>query len=144
VLLRCQQELNAQEFLGVLTGTNPEDSKLSWSAEATQRTPSTYPSVVISVTESISHSTAEINASRIDQDSILSAVNHKLNVSGHMIIWTFVLVLVCGTRAQNLSAPFSYTLHREIKSHCISENCLFVWVSHAFRQKQLLSDAPHR
>jgi hypothetical protein len=39
-------------------------------------------------------------------------VTHKLNVSGHMLIWTFFLVLVCGTRAQNLSAPFSYTLHK--------------------------------
>jgi hypothetical protein len=41
----------------------------------------------------------------------LSAITRKLNVSGHMLIWTFVLVLVCGTRVQSLSAPFSYTLH---------------------------------
>jgi hypothetical protein len=39
----------------------------------------------------------------------LSAITHKLNVSGHMLIWTFFLVLVCGTRAQNLSASFSFT-----------------------------------
>jgi hypothetical protein len=27
--------------------------------------------------------------------SILSAITHKLNVSGHMLIWTFFLVLLC-------------------------------------------------
>jgi hypothetical protein len=47
----------------------------------------------------------------IGHDSILSAITHKLNVSGHMLIWTFSLVLVSGTYAQNLSTPFSYTLH---------------------------------
>jgi hypothetical protein len=31
---------------------------------------------------------------------ILSAITHKLNVSGHMLICTFFLVLVCGTRAK--------------------------------------------
>jgi hypothetical protein len=30
----------------------------------------------------------------------LSAISDKLNVSGHMLIWVFFLVLVCGTRAQ--------------------------------------------
>jgi hypothetical protein len=40
-----------------------------------------------------------------------SAVTHKLNISCHMLIWTFFLVLVCGTRAQSLSAPFGYSLH---------------------------------
>jgi hypothetical protein len=30
----------------------------------------------------------------------LSARTHKLNVSGHMLIWTFFIALVCGTRAQ--------------------------------------------
>jgi hypothetical protein len=42
----------------------------------------------------------------------LSAITHELNVSGHMLIWTFFLVLVCGIRAQSLSAPFSYTAYR--------------------------------
>jgi hypothetical protein len=32
-----------------------------------------------------------------------------------MLIWTFFLALVCGTHAQNLSAPFSYTLHKKVK-----------------------------
>jgi hypothetical protein len=41
----------------------------------------------------------------------LSAITHKLNVSGHKLIWIFLLVLVCRTRARSLSAPFSYTLH---------------------------------
>jgi hypothetical protein len=34
----------------------------------------------------------------------------KLNLSGHMLIWTFYLGFVCETRAQCLSARFSYTL----------------------------------
>jgi hypothetical protein len=48
--------------------------------------------------------------------SILSAITHKLNVSGYMFIWTFFLVLVCGTRAKGLSSPFSYTLHNVIQT----------------------------
>jgi hypothetical protein len=40
---------------------------------------------------------------------VLSVINHKLNVSGHMLMGTFFLALVYGTYAQNLSAPFSYT-----------------------------------
>jgi hypothetical protein len=32
----------------------------------------------------------------------LSAVTCKLNVSGHMLIWTFFLVLVCGTNLKGL------------------------------------------
>jgi hypothetical protein len=38
----------------------------------------------------------------------LSAVTHKLNVSGRILIWAYFLVLVYGTRAQSLSATFSY------------------------------------
>jgi hypothetical protein len=41
---------------------------------------------------------------------IISAITHKLIVSGHILIWTF-FVLVCGTRTQSLSAPFSFTLY---------------------------------
>jgi hypothetical protein len=41
----------------------------------------------------------------------LSTITHKLNVSGHILIWTFFLLLICGTHAQSLSAPFSYTLY---------------------------------
>jgi hypothetical protein len=44
----------------------------------------------------------------------LSAVTHTLNVSGHMLITIFFLVLVCGTRAQSLYAIFSYTLYTEL------------------------------
>jgi hypothetical protein len=40
----------------------------------------------------------------------ISAINHRLNVPGHMLIWAFFLSLVCGTRAQNLSVPYSYML----------------------------------
>jgi hypothetical protein len=39
------------------------------------------------------------------------AVSHELNVPGHMLIWTLRLVSACGTRAQNLSAHFSYFLY---------------------------------
>jgi hypothetical protein len=42
---------------------------------------------------------------------ILSAITHKLNVSRRMMIWTCFFVLVCRTRTQILSAPFSYTLY---------------------------------
>jgi hypothetical protein len=42
---------------------------------------------------------------------ILSAITHKLNVSGHVLTLTFFLVLACGTRAQSLSAPFNYNLY---------------------------------
>jgi hypothetical protein len=41
----------------------------------------------------------------------LSATSHKLNVFGHMLIWTLFLVLIGGIRAQSLSAPFSYILY---------------------------------
>jgi hypothetical protein len=41
----------------------------------------------------------------------LSAKTHKLNISGDMLICTSLLVLVCVTRAQNLSAPFNCTLY---------------------------------
>jgi hypothetical protein len=41
----------------------------------------------------------------------LSAIIHKLKVPRHMLIWTFSLVLICGTRAQNLPAPFIYSLY---------------------------------
>jgi hypothetical protein len=46
----------------------------------------------------------------------LLAVTQKLNVSRHLLIRTFFF-FVCGTRAQNLSAPFSYTCN----------NMLFPW-----------------
>jgi hypothetical protein len=34
-------------------------------------------------------------------------------VSGHMFVWVFFLVSVCGTPAQNLSAHFSYIFCKE-------------------------------
>jgi hypothetical protein len=41
----------------------------------------------------------------------LPTITHRLNVSGHMLIWTFFfLFLVRGTRAQSLSLHFSYTV----------------------------------
>jgi hypothetical protein len=41
----------------------------------------------------------------------LSAISKTLNVSGHMLVNISFLVLACGTRAQRLSAPFSYNLY---------------------------------
>jgi hypothetical protein len=40
----------------------------------------------------------------------LSTIISKINVSGHMLISTFFLVLVYETCVQNLSTPFTYTL----------------------------------
>jgi hypothetical protein len=40
-----------------------------------------------------------------------SAINPKLNASGHMLIWTFFLVLVCGTSVPDLFTPFSFALY---------------------------------
>jgi hypothetical protein len=42
-----------------------------------------------------------------------SAITHKLNVFGHMLTWIGFHLLACGTRAQNSSAPFSYTLYNQ-------------------------------
>jgi hypothetical protein len=84
VPLRCQQELHTQGFRGATTDQNKEDSNL--------------PSVMIGAIDSISHRTAKLNNSGIGHDSILSAVTHKLNVSGHMLTRTFLFVLVCRTR----------------------------------------------
>jgi hypothetical protein len=49
--------------------------------------------------------------------STLSAVTHKLNASGNILVWTVCLILVCGTRAQSSSAPFSYTLCIHLYMH---------------------------
>jgi hypothetical protein len=65
--------------------------------------------VMIGVIENISHSTDKMFRST---SCILSAITDKLNVSGHMLIWTFFLVLGCGTRAQSLSASFKGSLER--------------------------------
>jgi hypothetical protein len=42
------------------------------------------------------------------------AITHNLNVSGHVLIWTY-FTLVRGTRAQIMFTPFSYILY---KSKC--------------------------
>jgi hypothetical protein len=42
----------------------------------------------------------------------LSPITHKINVSGQIFIWALFHVIVRGTRIQNLSAPFSYTLYK--------------------------------
>jgi hypothetical protein len=58
--------------------------------------------------------------------SILSAIILKLNVSEYMLLRIVFLVLVCGTRAQSLSAPFSYTLYMS-KAESYGPDSLQVW-----------------
>jgi hypothetical protein len=72
---------------------------------------STHPLVMIGVIENISYSTAKMCRAPSCLHSILSAITKKLNISGHMFIRSFFLLLVCGTGAQSLFAPFSYTLY---------------------------------
>jgi hypothetical protein len=43
---------------------------------------------------------------------ILSVITLKLNISGHLLIRIFVLVLARGTRAQSVSVPLSHTLYK--------------------------------
>jgi hypothetical protein len=59
----------------------------------------------------------------------LSAIAHKLNVSRHILVWTFFLILVCGTRAQSLSAPFTYTLfiYIEAAAHVLKYHAMNKW-----------------
>jgi hypothetical protein len=105
VPLRCQQELLTQGFLGVSTGKNPEDSNLA-SVEAMQ-----WALLYLSIghdIENISHSAAKCAGA---PTCIPSAVTHKLNVSGHMLMRTFVLWFV--DLVPSLSAPFSYILYIE-------------------------------
>jgi hypothetical protein len=55
-------------------------------------------------------------------ECILSAISHKVNVSGHMLMCTFFLVLVYGNRAQSLSAPFSYNENNDVfRSHSLQK-----------------------
>jgi hypothetical protein len=65
------------------------------------------------VIENISHNTAKMNDNWIGHDSILSAITHKLNISGNKLIWSFFLWEGggCETCAWCLFAPFSYTLY---------------------------------
>jgi hypothetical protein len=57
---------------------------------------------------------------------LFPAITHKLNISGHILIWTF-FVLVYGTYAQTLSAPSSYTLY---KSECTALAFLQIFSFH--------------
>jgi hypothetical protein len=52
------------------------------------------------------------------KDILSTYYKYTLPVTGHMLIWTFLLVLVCGTRAQNLSAP-SVTFYIMDDRHCV-------------------------
>lgn len=45
-----------------------------------------------------------------------SAITQKLNVSGHMSICIFFLVLVCGTHAQSLSATLLHPVESAVSS----------------------------
>jgi hypothetical protein len=106
VPLRCQQELHTQGSLGVSTGKNPEDSNLA-SVEAMQWV-LLYLSIGHDI-ENISHSTPKMCRSTIMHVPYSFSYNSQI-VSGHMLVWTFFLVLGCGTRAQSLSPSFIYTV----------------------------------
>jgi hypothetical protein len=69
--------------------------------------------------ENISLSTAT------GHDSVLSDVTHKLNVSRHMLRWTFLFVLLCRTHAQSVFVPFSYTLYKRTKEKLLGN---VVWL----------------
>jgi hypothetical protein len=45
--------------------------------------------------------------------SLKTAITHKLNISVHMLIWTFLLVFLCGTWAHNLYTTFRYILYKK-------------------------------
>jgi hypothetical protein len=64
----------------------------------------------------------------------LSATAHELNVSRHMLIWTFFIVLLCGTCARSLSASFSYTL-------CMFLSCVFSAFPEVLRASEPNSDS---
>jgi hypothetical protein len=53
----------------------------------------------------------------------LSTITHKLNVSWDMLIWILFLILICWTRAQNMSPSLNYTLYSSAKLFC-SENVI--------------------
>jgi hypothetical protein len=59
-----------------------------------------------------------------DYKCTLSAITNKLNVSGHMLIWIFFLILVWGTRAQSLSPILLFTICIK-KSVCLFDICTF-------------------
>jgi hypothetical protein len=65
---------------------------------------STYPSAMILGTSR----TARLQCAGAPSCA-LSAMTHKLNVSGHVLMWIFFLVSVCGSPAQ--SSP-AYTIYR--------------------------------
>jgi hypothetical protein len=79
-----------------------------------------YPGIFERMWRSMMRSTSEFALNLIEDilsthyKSTLSAVTHKLNVSGHMLIRTLFLALVFGIRAQSLYAPFSYTLYNTV------------------------------
>jgi hypothetical protein len=59
--------------------------------------------------ENILHSTNKIKDNLIGHDSIISVIIRKLNVSGHMLIWTF---FSCnGMRNSCLEFVHTFQLH---------------------------------
>jgi hypothetical protein len=71
------------------------------------------PSALLGVTVNMSRSTAAINDNLIGHDNSLSAITHKLNVSGHMWILTCsFLLLLCENCALTLSATLSSILYK--------------------------------
>jgi hypothetical protein len=69
----------------------------------------TSPLVIIGVIENISHSSPKMCQSTILHSELL----------GFLTLSIF-LVLVCGTHAESLSAPFRYIMYREMHKRIIS------------------------
>jgi hypothetical protein len=90
---------------GVPTGKHPEDSNLDWSVEVMQQVFLYLPIAGVRTSHTAWLKCAGTPSCMY---SILSAVT-QLHFPGHVLILTLPLVLVCGTHAQSLSSPFSYT-----------------------------------
>jgi hypothetical protein len=95
VPLRCQQELHTQGFLGVPHKQKSQIVQVRRSWRPCSGSCSADPSVMIGVVENISHSEAKVCRSTIMHVQHSFSWSHKLNVSRHMLLWTFFLVLVC-------------------------------------------------
>jgi hypothetical protein len=115
--LHCQKELHTQGVFGVPIGKNRDNSNLA-RVEVMQ-----WVLVYLSIGHDrcywVHISTARLKYAAappcIAQHSF--TVTHILNVSGHMLIWAVFLVLVCGTSARSLSAPFGHTLYIHYTSY---------------------------
>lgn len=121
--LRCHQELQAQGCLGVSRGFRPGDSRghavgherCYWEHVAQHGAPHSCFVATHAGMQATNNTWPHINAWStfwaLVTNAPFSAVSHKLIFSRHMLIGIFVLIFVYGSRVQNLSTHFSYTLY---------------------------------